>query len=179
MKHAYTLIPHTELAVTVYAQITETANIIQSISAICNILHWCEWWIQGETDYDWCRTNLNFQITRKGYVKGCRLHGRFINEHRIHFKMNLILWTWVLSLIAWPGTDWLNRHDDYAFDDYTTLLFTADTDGGGRRKGRRKDDLFHFHPKRHRHLSNTPAMNEWIQCRPRETWPHCLLHQHF
>lgn len=36
--------------------------------------------------------------------------------------MYLIFWTWALSHIAQPGTDWLNNHDDYASDDCTTLM---------------------------------------------------------
>lgn len=64
-------------------------------------------------------------------MKRDRLHAGFINEHRIHLKMKLILWTSVHFLITQPGTDWLNRHDGYRIDD-TSLLFTADTDGGRR-----------------------------------------------
>lgn len=65
-------------------------------------------------------------------MKRDRLHAGFINEHRIHLKMKLILWTSVHFLITQPGTDWLNRLDDYRFDDYMSLLFTADSDGGRR-----------------------------------------------
>lgn len=48
----------------------------------------------------------------------------------------------VPSLIALPGTDWLNRHDDSAFDDYRTLLFTAGTYGRG--KGRQAEGVILF-----------------------------------
>lgn len=109
-KHAHALIPHA--VDTLCGHISEAANIIRSVFAVCNILLWHEWWIQAETDYDWCRTNWNFQIARKVYAEGGGRHGRFINEHRIHFKMNLIWCTWALCLIAWTGTDWFNRHDD-------------------------------------------------------------------
>lgn len=66
-----------------------------------------------------------------------RRQGRLINEHRIHFKLNLILCSSVLSLITLTGTDWFNRHDDSAFDSYTALLLAADgADAGGGRKNK-------------------------------------------
>lgn len=135
MKHACALIPHT--ADTLYGHIARTADIICSVFAVCNISHWHAWWTQAETDCDWCRANLNFQITRNVCVEAGRRQGRLINEHRIHFKLNLILCSSVLSLITLTGTDWFNRHDDSAFDDYTTLLLAADgADAGGGRKNK-------------------------------------------
>lgn len=72
-----------------------------------------------------------------------RRQGRLINEHRIHFKLSLILCSSVLSLITLTGTDWFNRHDDSAFDNYTTLLLGADgadSEGGREGKKGRKDE---------------------------------------
>lgn len=63
-----------------------------------------------------------------------------INEHRIHFKLNLILCSSGFSPINLTGTDCFNRHDGSAFDNYATLLLAvdeADAGGGKKNKGLR------------------------------------------
>lgn len=113
------------------------------------------WLVQNQFKFSDCREGATWReaAARWGY----KLQGRFINEYRIHLRMNLC-GRMSPPLSPRPGTDWLNRHDDCAFDDYTTLLFTAGTDAGGRRKGRRIEGSFHFlhrHSKDTRHVCDT------------------------
>lgn len=115
---------------------THTHNVVLPTSSI--ILHCCEWWTHGASHAS--RTNLNIQIARKGYETGgwgSTLQRRFGNESRLHLRGGGGVWGGAHSadllplLYPWPVIDWLNRHNDYAFSDYTAVLFTTGTDRGG------------------------------------------------